>query len=206
MTTHEHGQEKRSKADWGLLVLGLVVFAALGFWLTPAILYAEKPQPFQFSHKLHVSEVGDEGCKACHPFRADGSFAGIPNNKKCLDCHSADDPLGDKPEEKVFVEQYLAKKKEVPWLVYAKQPACVFFSHAAHAENAGLECAKCHGDHGKTDKLRTYEYNRLSTYSRDIWGKSLMGMGQPPERMKMDSCADCHRENGVRDACFVCHK
>jgi hypothetical protein len=24
--------------------------------------------------------------------------------------------------------------------------------------------------------------------------------------MKMDVCGDCHRENGVRDACFVCHK
>jgi hypothetical protein len=24
--------------------------------------------------------------------------------------------------------------------------------------------------------------------------------------MKMDSCADCHKDNGVRDACFVCHK
>jgi hypothetical protein len=205
MTTHEQGQEKRSKSDWLLFVVGFVLASALGFWLTPAILYAQKPQPFQFSHKLHLGEVGDEACKACHAFRKDGSFAGIPTVEKCKECHS-EDTLGSTPEEKVFVEQYIKKGKEVPWLVYAKQPACVFFSHAAHAENAGLECAKCHGDHGKTEKLRTYEYNRLTTYSRDIWGKSLLGMGNPPERMKMDSCDDCHKDNGVRDACFVCHK
>lgn len=204
MTTHEQGQAKRSPADWLLFVVGFVLFSALGFWGTPALLYAEKPQPFQFSHKLHMEQVSD-GCKSCHYFREDGSFNGIPALEKCKDCHS-DSPMGDTPEEKVFVEQYLNQNRDVPWLVYARQPDCVFFSHAAHAENAGLECAKCHGEHGGTTSLRRYEYNRLTGYSRDIWGWNILGLGGPPERMKMDDCANCHRDNGVRDACFVCHK
>lgn len=204
MTTHEQGQAKRSHADWILFVVGFVLFSALGFWGTPALLYAEKPQPFQFSHKVHMEQVSD-GCKSCHYFREDGSFNGIPALEKCKDCHS-DSPNGETPQEKVFVEQYLTKDRDVPWQVYARQPDCVFFSHAAHAENAGLECAKCHGDHGESSSLRRYEYNRLTGYSRDIWGWNILGLGGPPKRMKMDDCANCHRDNGVRDACFTCHK
>ena len=70
------------------------------------------------------------------------------------------------PEEKVFVEQYLKPGKPIPWRIYSKQPPCVFFSHAAHLNSAGLECVKCHGDHGQTETLRPYEENRLTGYSR----------------------------------------
>lgn len=204
MTMHQESQQKRSHADWWLFVGGFIVFLALGFWVTPAILYAEKPQPFQFSHDLHLKQVAD-GCKTCHTFRKDGSYTGIPDTQVCLDCHS-EEPLGKTPEEKVFVTQYLIPKKPVPWKVYSKQPDCVFFSHAAHVLNAEQECTTCHGAHGTSKKLRIYEENRLSGYSRDIWGWSMVPLGGPPDRMKMDDCAQCHRENGVRDACFVCHK
>jgi hypothetical protein len=182
------------------------LFLGLGFWATPQILYAEKPQPFQFSHKLHMEQVDDE-CNSCHSFREDGSFSGIPSKKVCMECHE-EDPMGDTPEEKVFTEQYIKENKPIPWQVYSRQPPCVFFSHAAHVANAEIECAQCHGDHGQTEKLRPYEYNRLTTYSRDIWGPSMLSviLDDPPLRMKMDDCAKCHRENGVRDACFVCHK
>jgi hypothetical protein len=204
MTTHGNKQEKRSLADWWLLVLGFVLFSALGFWLTPTVLYAEKDQPFQFSHELHMEQVMD-GCQSCHYFREDGSFSGIPGLQKCTECHM-EEPLGDTPEEKVFAHDYVATGRPVPWKVYSDQPPCEFFSHAAHTENAGLDCAQCHGDHGQSQKLPPYEYNRLTGYSRMIWGKSILGLGGPPDRMKMDDCAKCHRENGVRDACFVCHK
>jgi len=207
MATQGVKKAKRSPADWWLLVVGFVIFSALGFWVTPAILYAEKPQPFQFSHKVHVEAAGD--CETCHYFRDDGSFSGIPGLSKCQECHGEGqdaEPQGERPEEKVFIEQYLKPGRPVPWQVYARQPPCVFFSHAAHTANAGLECATCHGDHGQSDKLRPYQYNRLTGYSRDIWGWNILGIGGPPERMKMDDCAKCHRDNGVRDSCFVCHK
>jgi len=204
MSTHGKKKETRSHADWLLFVLGFVIFAAVGFWATPAILYAEKAQPFQFSHKLHFEQVGED-CAFCHGFREDGSFNGIPSIEKCSECHG-EEPMGETPEEKVFTHDYMAQKKPIPWQVYSKQPPCVFFSHAAHTANAGFECAQCHGDHGESEKLRTYEYNRLTGYSRDIWGWSIIPLQGPPHRMKMDDCANCHRENGVRDACFVCHK
>lgn len=204
MTMQDNSQKERSHADWAMFAVGFFLFLGLGFWVTPKILYAEKPQPFQFSHQLHVKQV-DDGCQSCHMVREDGSFSGIPSIEVCAECHEGE-PMGKTPEEKVFSEDYLAKEKPVPWQVYSKQPDCVFFSHAAHLKKAKLECAKCHGAHGESEKLRKYEYNRLTTYSRDIWGWSIFGLGGPPDRMKMDDCAACHRENGVRDACFVCHK
>ncbi len=196
---------KRTGTDWWLFVLGFVIFFAAGWVFLPMGLYAQKEQPINFSHKVH-SKGGDAGteCKDCHYFRKDGSFTGIPGIKKCKECH--DEMQGKTASERKLVNFYVKQKQPIPWLVYARQPDCVHFSHAAHVENAGLECAKCHGDHGKTAKLRPYQYNRISTYSRDIWGYNLLGLGEPPNRMKMDDCAACHRGNGVRDACFVCHK
>ncbi len=204
MATKEQGQKKRSPADWILFVVGFVIASGFGFWVTPHILYAEKPQPFNFDHALHMEQVSN-GCKSCHSFRKDGSFTGIPDLQSCRECHG-DEPNGDNPNEKIFVAQYLTKSKPIPWRVYSKQPPCVFFSHAAHTENAGVECARCHGDHGKDKVMKPYEENRLTGYSREIWGWDITGMGGPPKRMKMDDCANCHRENGVRAACFVCHK
>ncbi|MCB2188530.1 MAG: cytochrome c family protein [Deltaproteobacteria bacterium] len=195
--------KNRSPADWAIFVLGFVLAAALGFWLTPTILYAEKEQPMQFDHVLHMEQVSD-GCKSCHTFREDGSFTGIPTLENCKECHS-EEPQGENPNEKILAK-HIAENKPIEWLVYAQQPDCVFFSHAAHTANAGLECTQCHGKQGETKTLRPYQYNRLTGYSRDLWGQSLIPLGSPPDRMKMDDCANCHRDNGVRDACFVCHK
>jgi hypothetical protein len=204
MSSHQQGKKQRSRADWILLFVGLVIGSAFGFWATPTILYAEKAQPLQFNHKLHLEQVSDS-CKSCHKLREDGSFSGIPSIQSCKECHEADSPMGDGANEAAFLE-YLKKNQPIPWLVYSRQPDCVFFSHAAHTANAGLECAQCHADHGQTTKLRPYEYNRLTGYSRDIWGTGPIGLGGPPHRMKMDDCAKCHSENGVNRACFVCHK
>jgi hypothetical protein len=78
-----------------------------------------------------------------------------------------------------------------------------------------MDCSTCHGDHGETETLRPYEYNRITQYSRDIWGKNIAGIAKNTwDSMKMDDCARCHKEAGVmhtssvqteRDACFVCH-
>ena len=201
----------------GLIILFFIIgFAGsmvLGWVIFPKLLYSQKEQPFNFSHALHVEEV-DDGCQSCHFFREDGSFNGIPRIEQCVDCH--EEPMGESEDEAVFVEQYISQGREVPWLAYSRQPDCVFFSHAAHVIGAEMDCATCHGDHGETESLRPYEYNRITTYSRDIWGHNIAGIAKNTwDRMKMDDCAKCHKEAGVihtssvqteRDACFVCHK
>ena len=186
------------------MVVGWVIF--------PKVLYSKKSQPVDFNHKLHLEEV-DDSCQSCHFFRQDGTFSGAPRLEQCIDCH--DEILGESENEALFYTQYVAKEREVPWLVYSRQPDCVFFSHAAHVYGANLDCKTCHGDIGNSETLRPYEENRISGYSRDIWGKSIGGFKHNTwDRMKMDDCAECHETAGIhdssvqtgRDACFVCHK
>ncbi|NNG01456.1 MAG: cytochrome c3 family protein [Desulfobacteraceae bacterium] len=193
-------------------ILGLAASMVIGWVIFPKLLYSEKKQPINFNHALHVSEVDDE-CESCHFFREDGSFSGIPKNEQCIDCH--EEVNGESEDEAIFVEEYIAKDREVPWLVYSRQPDCVFFSHSAHVNGADMECAECHGHIGESEKSRVYEENRISGYSRDIWGKNIAGFKRNSwDRMKMDDCAECHAEadghdssvQTQKDACFVCHK
>jgi hypothetical protein len=212
-----HAESGNDSGAGGFIILFFIIgFAAsmvLGWVIFPKLLYSQKQQPFSFNHALHVGEV-DEGCESCHFFRDDGSFSGIPKLNRCTDCH--EETMGESEDEAIFVEQYVWKEREVPWLVYSRQPDCVFFSHAAHVHGAEMECATCHGHIGESEASRPYEYNRITRYSRDIWGKNIAGLTKNSwDRMKMDDCAQCHKEAGIihtssvqteRDACFVCHK
>jgi hypothetical protein len=200
-------------------VAGFMPALFVGWILYPMVLYSEQPQPVNFSHAVHMDPErvdgieGDtelEKCLSCHAFRDDGSFAGIPKLEKCMECHDdPESPLGESPGEQNFLTLYVADEKEIPWLIYSRQPDCVYFSHIAHVKMGDLECEICHGDHGKNDKLPIYKKNRLTGYSIDIWGRNIAGYKSNPwDRMKMDDCADCHTEADVEEnnACFVCHK
>ena len=184
--------DDKSAGAGGMIILffiiGFAISMVIGWVVFPKLLYSQKEQPFSFNHALHVAEV-DESCESCHFFRDDGSFSGIPKLAQCVDCH--EEPMGETEDEAIFVEQYVWKDREVPWLV-------------------------CHGPIGESEAQRPYEYNRITQYSRDIWGHNIAGFKKNSwDRMKMDDCAQCHKEAGMihtssvqteRDACFVCHK
>jgi hypothetical protein len=193
-------------------IIGLVASLVLGWVIFPQLLYSKKKQPIDFNHALH-NELVEEGCESCHFFREDGTYHGVPTLAQCIDCH--EEVNGEDPEEEKFVTQYVAKGREVPWLVYARQPDCVFFSHIAHVKMGRMDCVTCHGHIGESESLKAYEANRITGYSRDIWGKNIAGIKWNSwDRMKMDDCADCHKKNNVnlgsvqtgRGGCFVCHK
>ncbi len=193
-------------------VIGLFLSLIMGWIIFPKLLYSKKKQPIDFNHVVHNDAV-DEGCESCHFFRDDGSFAGVPRLEQCVDCH--EEAQGETADEIKFVEEYVAKDKEVPWLIYSRQPDCVFFSHAAHVIKAEINCAVCHGHIGESEHLKVYEQNRITGVSRDIWGRNIAGIKKNTwDRMKMDDCAKCHKEAGKKedsvqtrkDACFVCHK
>jgi hypothetical protein len=202
----------RIAEDKGLLpvilafLVGLGIALAVGWVVYPALLYSEKEQPVQFNHELHMLEVPDD-CASCHFFREDGTFAGVPTLNECIGCHES--AIGETEEELKFVEEYVEKGREVPWLIYSRQPDCVFFSHAAHVTKAGMSCEECHGPIGQSTSLKPYQQNRITGYSRDIWGTDLTGLFKqhPWDSMKMDDCAKCHeKETGSKGACFQCHK
>jgi hypothetical protein len=100
--------------------------------------------------------------------------------------------------------------------VYARQPESVWFSHTSHIRIAKLPCERCHGDQASSDQPRPYQEDRISGYSRDIWGykgaNHSRRVGASKDEfmvvpgMKMDDCIDCHRQEGLEHSCLDCHK
>lgn len=168
-----------------LFVIGFLGSLVVGWWVFPQLLYSKQEQPIRFSHPLH-KEQGKE-CKDCHYTRPDGTYSGKPNLASCTDCHSS--VLSDDPDDKKFYEEFVEKEKEVPWVAYQKQPDNVFFSHAAHEQ---LDCTECHPDVANMEKPGPVYVNRVTGYTKDT--------------MKMWQCERCHANNGVSNACYVCHK
>jgi len=193
----EAKMEKQDNGPGGpiilFFILGLFASLIVGWIIFPKILYSQKKQPIDFNHAFHVAEVENE-CESCHFFRKDGTFSGAPKLEQCIECH--EEIQGIDLDEIKFVEEYVSKGREVPWLIYSKQPDSVFFSHAAHIKGADMECVTCHGHIGESESLKIYEENRITGYSRDIWGKSIGGFKKNTwDRMKMDDCADCHQKD-----------
>ncbi len=188
-----------------VFAFGLAVALVAGWVVFPRVLYVQKQQPVEFRHKTHSEKSGVTECSDCHALRDDGTFAGIPAMEKCASCHA--DKIGQSPAEATLVDNYIKPGHETPWLVYARQPANVWFSHAIHAKRAGLTCEQCHSTFGETDQLRVYQVNRISGYSRDIWGHSISRLRRAPhEGMKMSDCEECHRRHKVDVGCLGCHE
>ncbi|SHF32172.1 Class III cytochrome C family protein [Desulfacinum infernum DSM 9756] len=184
------GEVKNSTSKKGL---GIVFFLAgfvgaliLGWVVFPNLLYSSKTQPVTFLHSSHE----DSSCEDCHYFRDDGSYSGVPGVAKCAECH--EEPMTESEDERILVEEYIQQEREIPWLVYAWQPDNVYFSHAAHTEEQGIECVRCHRDVSAEEKMPVYKENRITGYSKNT--------------MKMVECEKCHAEKGASNSCHICHK
>ena len=199
------------KVGWIFFLSGLIGALIVGWIVFPLILYSKKSQPLNFSHVSHgpESDAGLE-CEECHSFYEDGTFSGIPGIKNCMECHDdPESPLGESPEEVRLFTDYIEPGREIPWLIYSRQPDCVYFPHIAHVNMAETECKVCHGDFSTRKSPPVYKVNRLTRYSIDIWGRNIAGYKRNTwDRMKMDDCAKCHTQKGKENnnACFVCHK
>jgi menaquinone reductase, multiheme cytochrome c subunit len=188
-----------------IFAFGVAVALVLGWVGFPRVLYVQRNQPLEFHHKMHADKSGVTQCGDCHALRDDGAFAGIPSTQNCAACHS--EQMGTSKNEAILVNSYIKPGHETPWQTYAKQPANVWFSHAIHVKRAGLACAECHGSYGESDRVRIYQVNRISGYSRDIWGHSMSRLFRAPgDGMKMSDCEDCHRKHNVEVGCLGCHE
>jgi menaquinone reductase, multiheme cytochrome c subunit len=183
---------KDQNSTSGSVAMGIVIFLVgfigalvFGWVIFPNLLYSEKPQPINFSHSAHQ----DSGCEACHFFRSDGSYTGIPKVDNCRECHES--AQGGSESERILIEEYIQKDREIPWQVYAWQPDNVYFSHAPH-KGQGMECTRCHLDVAKADKLPPAKTNRITGYSIST--------------MKMVECEECHAQKGASNNCEICHK
>jgi menaquinone reductase, multiheme cytochrome c subunit len=184
---------------------GVLVALLIGWVVFPRVLYSQKQQPLDFLHKTHAEKSGLADCNECHTPREDGTLAGLPAMEKCVGCHS--EKVGQSASEAILVDRYIKPGQETPWLVYARQPANVWFSHAIHVKRAQLSCTECHATYGQSDQVRVYELNRISGYSRDIWGHSISRLRRAPhEGMKMSDCEGCHARRSVQVGCLGCHQ
>jgi hypothetical protein len=184
---------------------GFAAALAAGWLAFPRALYERIDQPIEFSHEVHGAKGVGIACEDCHAIGPDGRFAGVPSLENCASCHA--ETAGESPEEKKLVEEYVKKGREIPWLSYSRQPDSVWFSHAAHVKLAALPCGSCHGGHGEAASLRPMERNRVSGYSRDIWGPSMARIGLAAwQGHKMTDCSACHHRRGVSESCLDCHK
>lgn len=166
-------------------LLGFIAALAVGWIVFPSVLFSQKAQPINFSHVAHQ----DNDCESCHTFRPDGSYTGIPRIDKCKECHES--AQGNTESERILVEDYVAKDKEISWKVYAWQPDNVYFSHAPH-KGQGLECVTCHRDVNKEEKVPVFRENRITGYSISTMG--------------MTECEKCHAQKGASNNCEICHK
>lgn len=184
---------------------GLLATLVVGWTALPDALYRQQQQPLQFSHRTHTGDDVEMACIDCHRIDARSRLTRIPTVAVCIDCH--EEAMGDTPAEQILVENYIGKGREIPWLVYSRQPDHVHFSHPLHVTVAELACEDCHGDHGASEVLPPYEENRLTGYSRLIWGHAIARTGrQSWEGKKMVDCSACHRKHGVVESCMDCHK
>ncbi|MBP6672028.1 MAG: cytochrome c3 family protein [Bacteroidetes bacterium] len=188
-----------------LIFTGMVAGSLIGWFAFPAALYRTEEQPMQFNHKVHTGDQGGMACTDCHATNEQGRFLGIPAVAKCAECHAA--PLGTTPQEQQLVDHYVTPGKEIPWKVYSRQPDNAFFSHASHVTIGEMKCEDCHGPHGQSESIKSYQENRISGYSRDVWGANISGFqSEPWQGMKMSKCVQCHTERQRVDGCIACHK
>lgn len=121
-------------------------------------------QPVEYSHKLHVAELGID-CRYCHNTVEREGHAAIPPTQTCMNCHSKVRANSDKL---VLVRESYATGEPVPWIRVHDLPDYVYFNHAAHV-TAGVSCVSCHG--------------RVDT----------MEVVYQAEPLSMGWCLDCHR-------------
>ena len=160
---------------------GIIVLAALAFWVVSSSQASPVPQPIAFNHKIMVTTAGIN-CLFCHSDATRSPSAGIPSVAKCMGCHKT---IAATAPEVVKVADYFTRQEPIPWQRVNILPRFVYFSHEAHVVGGGLNCERCHGD--------------VANMTVDV----------PVVRMNMGWCINCHtsQPNGqqLRD-CITCHQ
>ncbi len=125
--------------------VGLLLVLAAAYWVyirTPLFTGVgfQQPQPVPFSHQIHAGELGID-CRYCHTTVETQAFAGMPDTKTCMNCHTivrAQDPL------LAPIRDSFSTGKAMQWTTVNDLPDYVFFDHSIHI-NKGIGCSSCHG-------------------------------------------------------------
>lgn len=141
----------------GGLVLGggVVYMVVLVAWAasprTTAVGY-EPDQPVDYSHRLHVGELGMD-CRYCHNTVEDTAHAAIPATQSCMNCHTM---VRKESDKLTLVRESFATGQPIPWKRVHDLPDYVYFDHSAHVRR-GVGCVSCHGRIDQMEKVRQVE-------------------------------------------------
>jgi hypothetical protein len=123
----------------------LLIVAVILAWRVhtgpPVAVGAPVEQPIPFSHKHHVGDDGID-CRYCHTSVEKSSFAGLPQTKICMTCHSQ--LFKDAPVLAPLFQSF-ETGKPLHWNRVHDLPDFVYFNHSIHV-NKGIGCASCHGE------------------------------------------------------------
>jgi hypothetical protein len=125
-------------------IFGLFLLVGI-YWLylrTPAFTHVGEPvsQPVPFSHQLHAGNLGLD-CRYCHTTVETSAFAGMPDSKTCMNCHSV--ILANDPNLQPIRTSF-ATGQAMQWNKVNDLPDYVYFDHTIHI-NKGIGCSSCHG-------------------------------------------------------------
>jgi Cytochrome c7 and related cytochrome c len=129
---------------------------------TDAGIMREQPIPFSHQHHVGVLEID---CRYCHTTVETSSFAGLPDTKTCMNCHSQ---IWVASEMLRPVRESYRTDSPLRWRRVYNLPGFVYFEHGVHVQK-GIGCSSCHG---RIDEM-PFTYQRPS--------------------LLMEWCLDCHR-------------
>ncbi len=148
----------------GIGVVYLALLAAYGASPETLNVGYEPDQPVEYSHRLHVGELGMD-CRYCHNSVENAAMAAIPPSQTCMNCHAQVRKESDKI---VTLQDSYTTGKPIPWVRVHDLPDYVYFDHSAHVAR-GVGCVSCHGRVDQMEVVRQVE------------------------PLSMAWCLDCHR-------------
>lgn len=125
--------------------IGVVLILSALYWVylrTPAFTGVGAPvaQPVPFSHQIHAGELGID-CRYCHTTVETSAFAGMPDTKTCMNCHSI---VLTRDPRLAPVRESFRTGKAIHWNTVNNLPDYVYFDHSIHIAK-GIGCSSCHG-------------------------------------------------------------
>src|SRR5262249_54751574 len=144
-----------------LVLLGCLLFVQSSYGTGAGVV---RVQPVPFSHQHHVGVLGID-CRYCHTSVEHSPFAGMPETKTCMNCHSQ---IWVGSQMLAPVRESFRTNQSIAWERVYNTPGFVYFAHHVHVQN-GIGCSTCHG---RIDRMPFTEQ-----------ASSLL----------MQWCLDCHR-------------
>jgi len=116
--------------------------------------YYEPDQPVLFSHKVHAGD-NEIDCRYCHTTVDESMHAGIPGVQVCMNCHNVvKEGTYTGKDEIAKVRGAYDAKQPIEWIKVHNLPDHVYFNHSQHVAVGNIDCAQCHGDVTRMDRIQ----------------------------------------------------